>query len=373
MAAKRTGLGRGLDALIRDSGSINKESSKADKPEKGAVKKTAKKPAATAKKANTADKKTEEPEKKKASAKTVETQKKIKEKTAVPAKETNAKEKAATGTKQEINTGKGEQKVRISLVEPNREQPRKTFTDESIKELADSIRQFGVIQPLLVQAKDDHYEIIAGERRWRAAKEAGLKEIPVLVRDYSSQEAVEVSLIENIQREDLNPIEEAKAYRNLMADFDLNQEDVAKRVSKSRAAVANSMRLLKLDPRVQDMVIENQLAEGHARALLAIEDGDKQLSVAKDVIKDHMSVRQVEQLVRKLLKPATQRHRAMGVDPQREAVLEGLTEKLKTVLGTKVDINQISKKKGRIEIEYYSDDDLERLYELLMTVKAEDY
>ena len=360
MAPKRKGLGRGLDALIRD---VNAEETTANTTEKAASTKTsAKKTGKAEVKGKTAAAK---------SAKSGSKAVKAAAKDAAPAAKTAPEKPETPKTAADaLKTTNGETVVRLSLVEPNREQPRKTFSDESINELADSIRQFGVIQPLLVQLKDDHYEIIAGERRWRAAKEAGLKEIPVLVREYSTQEAVEVSLIENIQREDLNPIEEAKAYRNLMTDFELRQEDVAKRVSKSRAAVANSMRLLKLDQRVQDLVIEGKLTEGHARALLALENGDQQLSVAEEIIKDYLTVRQVEQLIRRLNRPASAK-KTPAVDPQREAVIMSLSEKLKSVLGTKVEINQISKKKGRIEIEYYSDDDLERVYELLMTVQGE--
>lgn len=373
MAPKRKGLGRGLDALIRDVNAetdvkeTSAEDSKKAETKKLAEKKQTKKAPAAKEKASSGTKKAEKPAD---VAKKAKTAPKTTAKAATKATPKAEPNPAATTVSDELKVKAGETTVRLSLVEPNREQPRKTFTDESIKELADSIRQFGVIQPLLVQLKNDHYEIIAGERRWRAAKEAGLKEIPVLVREYSSQEAVEVSLIENIQREDLNPIEEAKAYRNLMTDFDLKQEDVAKRVSKSRAAVANSMRLLKLDPRVQDLVIDGKLTEGHARALLALENGDQQLSVAEEIIKNHLTVRQVEQLIRKLTRPAVVKKTA-AVDPQREAVIMDISEKLKRVLGTKVEINQISKKKGRIEIEFYSDDDLERVYELLMTVQGD--
>ena len=397
MAPKRKGLGRGLDALIRDVNAetdvkeTSAEDTKKAETKKPAEKKQTKKVPVAKEKASSGTKKAEKPADVAKKAKTApKTTAKAATKAtpkAEPKPEPKSESKpelkaetkpevkpepnpAAPTVSDELKVKAGETTVRLSLVEPNREQPRKTFTDESIKELADSIRQFGVIQPLLVQLKNDHYEIIAGERRWRAAKEAGLKEIPVLVREYSSQEAVEVSLIENIQREDLNPIEEAKAYRNLMTDFDLKQEDVAKRVSKSRAAVANSMRLLKLDPRVQDLVIDGKLTEGHARALLALENGDQQLSVAEEIIKNHLTVRQVEQLIRKLTRPAVVKKTA-AVDPQREAVIMDISEKLKRVLGTKVEINQISKKKGRIEIEFYSDDDLERVYELLMTVQGD--
>lgn len=257
--------------------------------------------------------------------------------------------------------------LKLSQVEPNRDQPRKYFDDETIEELADSIRQFGIISPLLVQRKDGYYEIIAGERRWRAAQKAGLREVPVIVKDFTSQEAVEVSLIENIQREDLNPIEEAKAYDRLLSEYGLNQEEIAGRVSKSRSAVANSMRLLKLDSDVQKLVETGSLTEGHARALLGITDPEMQKKTAQEVIDQKLSVRQTEKLVKALAKPAAPKKREK--DAEREAQLTGLAEKLKTTLGTKVSIHQNGNNKGKIEIEYYSDDELERIYALLQSVR----
>ena len=256
-----------------------------------------------------------------------------------------------------------EMKLKINQVEPNREQPRKVFDEESLQELAESVKQFGILQPLIVQKRDDYYEIIAGERRWRAAKLAGLKEVPVVIRDMTEQEIVEISLIENIQRENLNPIEEAAAYKRLLTEFNLKQEEVAERVSKSRTAVTNSMRLLKLDERVQQMVIEGMLSTGHARALLAIEDNDLQFQMATKVYNEKLSVRDVEKLVKNFgkEKPAKKEENA-----QQKAVFQDLEEKMKAALGTKVSINRKNDQKGKIEIEYYSMDELERLMEIMM-------
>ena len=261
-----------------------------------------------------------------------------------------------------------EMKMKITEVEPNREQPRKNFDEDALLELAESIKQFGVLQPLLVQKKDDYYEIIAGERRWRAAKLAGLKEIPVIIKDFSDQEVVEIALIENIQREDLNAIEEAVAYKRLMEEFHLKQDEIAERVSKSRTAVTNAMRLLKLDERVQEMLIQDRLTGGHARALLSLEDGEKQYQLALKTVENHLSVREVERLVKELLKPKKAKKKA---DPERdmEVFFKDVEEKLKGVMGTKVSINRKDKNKGRIEIEYYSSAELERLIELLESLR----
>ena len=259
-------------------------------------------------------------------------------------------------------------KMRISLVEPNRDQPRKYFDDDAIEELADSIRQFGIIQPLLVQKKEDYYEIIAGERRWRAAQKAGLKEVPVIIKNFTSQEAVEVSLIENIQREDLNPIEEAKAYERLVREYGLSQEAVAGRVSKSRSAVTNSMRLLKLEESVQKMVETGALSEGHARALLGLSISDEQKLVAEAVVKDKLSVRQTEKIVRDRTHPKTAK-KGRRLNPVDAALYLDLAEQLKNSLGTKVSILPGKRKGGKIEIEYYSEDELDRLFELLRSAK----
>lgn len=258
-----------------------------------------------------------------------------------------------------------EQMMKLSKIEPNREQPRKNFEEDALLELADSIKKFGVVQPLVVQKRDDYYEIIAGERRWRAAKLAGLKEVPVIVKEYTKQEAVEISLIENIQRENLNPIEEAMAYKRLLTEFSLKQDEVAERVSKSRVAVTNSMRLLKLSEKVQQMVVDEKISTGHARALLAIEDPDEQLALATKIFDEKLSVRETENLIRLLKNPKQKKEKKVI---ENEFVYKDLEEKIKAVMGTKVNINHKAKGKGKIEIEYYSDKELERIFELLMSV-----
>lgn len=256
--------------------------------------------------------------------------------------------------------------LNISEIEPNLTQPRKMFDEEQLSELAESIRRYGVLQPLLVQKKGERYELIAGERRWRAAKLAGLREVPVIVRDYTKQQTMEIALIENVQRADLNPIEEAKAYQMLIQEFGLRQEDVAERVAKNRATITNSMRLLKLDERVQEMLIQNRITGGHARALLSLEDGEKQYQLALKTLENHLSVREVERLVKSLMNPKKKKKEDTGKDL--EVFFKDVEEKLKTVMGTKVSINRKDKNKGRIEIEYYSSAELERLIELLQTL-----
>lgn len=258
--------------------------------------------------------------------------------------------------------------LKLSQIEPNTGQPRKDFNQEMIQELADSIRQYGVLQPLLVQKKGDHYEIIAGERRWRAAKEAGLKEVPVVIREYTKQQTMEIALIENVQREDLNPIEEALAYQQLMQEFDLTQEEIAARVSKNRATITNSMRLLKLDKRVQEMLIQGMISSGHARALLTLEDGEQQYQIALKIASERLSVRDVEKLVKQLGKPKKVKK------PEEEErdlsfIFKDLEERMKQIMGTKVNINKKDRNKGRIEIEYYSEAELERLVELIESIR----
>ena len=301
MAVKRGGLGKGLDSLIPDTGKVAEKEKKVKVVEKVVEKVVVEKPT--------------------------------------------------------------EIKLKINEVEPNRNQPRQKFDEEALQELAESIRQFGVLQPLIVQKRKDYYEIIAGERRWRAAKLAGLKEVPVVIRDMSEQEIMEISLIENIQRENLNPIEEAAAYKKLLEEFGLKQEEVAERVAKSRTAVTNSMRLLKLDERVQQMVIDGMLTTGHARALLAIEDPEVQFQTAVRVYNEKMSVRDVEKLVKNQDRKTPEKKQE---DPQQQAVFHDLEERMKLALGTKVSINRKDQKKGKIEIEYYSMEDLERLMDILM-------
>ena len=259
----------------------------------------------------------------------------------------------------------GEIMVRINEVEPNRDQPRKDFDEDALTELADSIRQFGILQPLLVQKKKNYYEIIAGERRWRAAKLAGIKEVPIIVKDYTDQEIVEISLIENIQRENLNPIEEAMAFKRLLQEFQLKQDEVAERVSKSRTAVTNSMRLLKLSPRVQQMIIDDMISTGHARALLAIDDEEQQFILANKIFDEKLSVRETEKLVKALKNPKKE---VKKEKPEHTFIYENIEEQIKNIMGTKVSVNQKANGKGKIEIEYYSEEELERIYDLLMTI-----
>lgn len=262
------------------------------------------------------------------------------------------------------NQKKSETIVKITQVEPNREQPRKNFDEDALQELADSIKQFGLLQPILVQDRKTYYEIIAGERRWRAAKLAGLKEIPVIIRDYTEQEIVEISLIENIQREDLNPIEEAQAYKRLLTEFNLKQDEVAERVSKSRTAVTNSMRLLKLCDEVQQMIIDDMLSTGHARALITIEDPEQQYMIAQKIFDEKLSVRDVEKLVKDLNKPEKPKKETVE-DKSLEIIYQDVEEKLKQSLGTKVEISSKGNGSGKIEIEFYNHDDLDRIIDLL--------
>ena len=260
--------------------------------------------------------------------------------------------------------------MNITKVEPNREQPRKKFDEDALLELSESIKQFGVLQPLLVQERDDYYEIIAGERRWRAAKLAGIKEVPVIIKKLTEQEIMEISLIENIQREDLNPIEEAQAYKRLLTEFNLKQDEVAERVSKSRTAVTNAMRLLKLNDKVQQMVIDEMLTTGHARALLGIEDQEKQYVVAQRIFDEKLSVRDTEKLVKNIQNEKEDAAVATKkIDPQLEAVYRDLEEQMKVLLGTKVHINPKDDKKGKLEIEYYSQEELDRIIDLIRTVE----
>lgn len=260
----------------------------------------------------------------------------------------------------------GIQTLRIAEIEPNRKQPRKNFDEDALIELADSIKQFGVIQPLIVQKKDRHYEIIAGERRWRAAKQAGLKIVPVIIKEYTPQEVMEISLIENIQREDLNPIEEAMAFKHLLEEFHLKQDEVAERVSKSRTAVTNSMRLLKLDERVQQMVIDDMISTGHARALLALEDKELQYTTAGHIFDSKLSVRETEKLVKSLQNQKPEKEKQKKVN---SFIYKDIEEKIKAILGTKVVVDHKANNKGKITIEYYSNEELERIVEMMETIR----
>lgn len=279
-----------------------------------------------------------------------------------------------SGKKESDSVKPAEVKVKISKVEPNREQPRKNFDEDALLELSESIKQFGVLQPLLVQDKKDYYEIIAGERRWRAAKMAGLKEVPVIIKNLTDQEIVEISLIENIQRENLNPIEEAIAYKRLLTEFHLKQDEVAERVSKSRTAVTNSMRLLKLNEKVQQMVIDDMISTGHARALLGIEDQEKQYVLAQKIFDEKLSVRETEKLVKKIQKQKNNPVKEKEIIDEKIALAyHDVEEKMKTILGTKVSIHAKDNKKGKIEIEYYSMDELNRIFEMLQTIQNRTY
>ena len=281
---------------------------------------------------------------------------------------------ATTGKKEEKSEKKvnksGEQLVPINQVEPNREQPRKEFDEDALLELADSIKQYGILQPLIVQKRKDYYEIIAGERRWRAAKKAGLKEVPVIIREYTDQQVVEISLIENIQREDLNPIEEAMAFKKLLEEFNLKQDEVAERVSKSRTAVTNSMRLLKLSEKVQQMIVDEMITTGHARALLALDDEEQQYILANKIFDEKLSVRETEKLVKALKNPKKE-DTTKEVEDKNSFIYADIEDKMKSVIGTKVNIHQKKSGKGKIEIEYYSQDELERIFELIMSAKEQ--
>ena len=255
----------------------------------------------------------------------------------------------------------GETIIKLSQIEPNANQPRKNFNEDALHELADSIKQFGVIQPLIVQKKGRRYEIIAGERRWRAARIAGIKEVPVIIKDYNDQQIMEIALIENIQREDLNPIEEAQAYKRLLDEYNLKQDEVAERVSKSRTAVTNSMRLLKLSARVQEMVVDERITSGHARALLAIEDEEIQYEIAVKVMDEKLSVRETESLVKKVNNPKKVKKQEIV----NKAIYEEIETKIKDAIGTKVKLTPKANGKGKLEIEYFSNDDLERITEIL--------
>ena len=323
MAGRKNGLGRGLDAFFPDRTSVVKEPAR------------------------------------KTITKTVKTEKK----SDVAEKQTNP----TVAKKQTADSKTGAMIVKISSVEPNMDQPRKQFDEDALMELSESIKQYGVLHPLLVSDKKDYYEIIAGERRWRAAKLAGLKEVPVLVREYTEQEVVEISLIENIQRENLNPIEEAIAYKRLLKEFHLKQDEIAERVSKSRTAVTNSMRLLKLNSKVQQMVIDDMISTGHARALLALEDEEQQYTIANKIFDEKLSVRETEKLIKILKNP---KKTAKKEKIEHTFIYENLEEKMKGIMGTKVNVNPKSNGKGKIEIEYYSEEELERIFDLIMSIQS---
>lgn len=279
----------------------------------------------------------------------------------IPVGNVNSKEQVAKAKEQ---APKPDTFVDINMVEPNRKQPRKNFDEDALLELADSIKQFGVISPILVQDRETYYEIIAGERRWRASKLAGLKKVPVIIKNFTEKEILEISLIENIQRENLNPIEEALAYKRLLTEFNLKQEEVAERVSKSRTAVTNSIRLLKLCDEVQQMVIEDKLSTGHARAILSIEDAAEQYKIAQKIFNEKLNVRDVEKLIKNMNKPVKQKK---AENDSLSTIYQDMEEKLKQALGTKVSIaSKNGEGAGKIDIEFYSHDDFDRIVEKLM-------
>lgn len=283
---------------------------------------------------------------------------------------TKSAEPEVTSKKEpESEPNSGEQMMKINLVEPNREQPRKKFEEDGLLELADSIKQFGILQPLLVRKRNDYYEIIAGERRWRAAKIAGIKEVPVIIKEYSEQEIIEIGLIENIQRENLNPIEEAMAFKRLLEEFNLKQDEVAERVSKSRTAVTNSMRLLKLNEKVQQMIIDDMITTGHARALLAIDNKEQQYILANKIFDEKLSVRETEKLIKDIKNPKKPKEKKTIENP---FVYKDIEDKMKEIMGTKVNISSKGNGKGKIEIEYYSDKELERMFDMIMSIRREE-
>ena len=275
--------------------------------------------------------------------------------------------KTGAVTKTEV-VKKVEQTLNINRIEPNKNQPRKEFNEDALQELADSIKQFGVIEPLVVVKRKGYYELIAGERRWRAARLAGLKEVPVVIKDYDDQQIVEIALIENIQREDLNPIEEAHAYERLIQEFNLTQDEVAERVSKSRTTVTNALRLLKLTEKVQQMLIDDMLSTGHVRALITITEPQLQYETAMYIFDKKLSVRETESYVKKLLNKKPKEKTSEKEDPELSFLYKAIENRLKESLGTKTTIKAKTKDSGKIEIEYYSKDELERIIDLFESI-----
>lgn len=294
--------------------------------------------------------------------------------TLIPTDNNNKLENTATKTvvtKTEVKEviKQVEQTLKIDRIEPNKNQPRKNFDEDTLAELADSIKQFGIIEPLVVVKRKGYYELIAGERRWRAARLAGLKEVPVVIKDYNDQQIVEIALIENIQREDLNPIEEALAYERLIKEFNLKQDEVAERVSKSRTTITNSLRLLKLTKKVQQMLIDDMLTTGHVRALITIEDENLQYETALYIFDKKLSVRETETYVKKLLNNSHKNNEETSTTEDFSFLYKEIEERLKNALGTKAVIKSKNRNRGKIEIEYYSEEDLDRITNMLYNVK----
>ena len=286
-------------------------------------------------------------------------------------KEAVQEEKKEASRKEPEKKSEYDMMVPINQIEPNRNQPRKQFDEDAIEELADSIKQFGVIQPLIVKKRDNYYEIIAGERRWRASKKAGIKKVPVIVKDYDEKEILKISLIENLQREDLNPIEEALAYQQLKSEYGLKQDEIATSISKSRTAITNTMRLLKLDERVQKMVMDNLITSGHGRTLIPIENKEVQYQTAVKIMDEGLSVRAAERIVKKMLEDKKQNKEEASLEQQEEQrYLSFFEGKMKDILGSKVTIKNKKNQKGKIEIEYYSIDELERIIDLIQSIQG---
>lgn len=385
----RKGLGRGLDSML-GGGANNKTAQTKTTTTNASAKKSAgtkttdkkvetKSTTKTTKKSD-ANKTVAKASAKTTSAKAKATAKKSETKSAskttssktIASKTTSKASTKATTKKNVVKTDEIKNEVlssnlnkttlRVSEIEPNRSQPRKYFNEDALKELAESLKTHGMIEPIVVKERDGYYEIIAGERRWRAAKLAKLKEVPVIIKDYTDKEIMEIALIENIQREDLNPIEEAMAYESLIKEYDLLQEELAERVSKGRSTITNSMRLLKLKTVAKELVITGELSSGHARCLIPVEDDDLQAMLARKIVAEKLSVREAENLVKKALKPAPAKKE---VDSQIESAYLSMIDRLKTIIGTNVNITRNKKGRGKIEIEYYSKDELDRIIDLI--------
>ena len=324
MARKHGGLGRGLDALIPQSAPKTEETTEKIRDDEAAAEQTR-------------EGKTEE----------------------IVSRETFAEE-GDNLQRDRSERRRRETTLRVSQIEPNRSQPRKTFDEDALEELADSIRQYGLIQPIMVQKRDGYYEIIAGERRWRACMKAGLKEVPVIIREYDDQKIMELSLIENLQREDLNPMEEARAYKRLMEEFGLTQEEIAGRVSKSRPVIANALRLLKLDERVQAMVEQGEISMGHARALASVLIPEEQYLIALKIMEEHLTVRDTEKIIKNIGK-VPKKKEPVQKDESLERIYRELENRLKSSLGTKVAIHTRGTGGGKVEIDFYTAEDLEKI------------
>ena len=324
MARKHGGLGRGLDALIPQSAPKTEEVTVEIRDHEAAAEQTR-------------EEKTEE----------------------IVSRETFAEE-GDNLQRDRSERRRRETTLRVSQIEPNRSQPRKTFDEDALEELADSIRQYGLIQPIMVQKREGYYEIIAGERRWRACMKAGLKEVPVIIREYDDQKIMELSLIENLQREDLNPMEEARAYKRLMEEFGLTQEEIAGRVSKSRPVIANALRLLKLDERVQAMVEQGEISMGHARALASVLIPEEQYLIALKIMEEHLTVRDTEKIIKNIGK-VPKKKEPVQKDESLERIYRELENRLKSSLGTKVAIHTRGTGGGKVEIDFYTAEDLEKI------------